>query len=183
MMINPPYEKQLVTPCHLPLQRVIRLGGAVDDDMANLIVAQLLYLDSTDSSKDITIYVNSPGGSVTAGMAIFDTMRHIRPDCSTVCVGLAASMGVSEEHFRTLAAELFIICMVFCHTQKLHAFPAAPPLATAPFLLLIFVCFAYVLFSRRRISAGIGVQGQALQPSQQPHHDPSAPGRSARASC
>ena len=72
---------------------MIRLGGAVDDDMANLIVAQLLYLDSVDPETDITIYVNSPGGSVTAGMAIFDTMRHIRPACSTVCVGLAASMG------------------------------------------------------------------------------------------
>ncbi len=74
-------------------QRIVRMGGAVDDDMANLIVAQLLYLDSVDQKKDITLYVNSPGGSVTAGMAIFDTMRHIRPDVSTVCVGLAASMG------------------------------------------------------------------------------------------
>jgi len=74
-------------------QRIIRLGGAVDDDMANLIVAQLLYLDSVDPKKDITLYVNSPGGSVTAGMAVFDTMRHVRPDVSTVCVGLAASMG------------------------------------------------------------------------------------------
>ncbi len=55
--------------------------------------AQLLYLDAADQKKDITIYVNSPGGSVTAGMAVFDTMRHVRPDCSTVCVGLAASMG------------------------------------------------------------------------------------------
>jgi ATP-dependent Clp protease, protease subunit len=65
----------------------------VDDDMANLIVAQLLYLDAQDPKKDITLYINSPGGSVTAGMAIFDTMRHVRPDVSTVCVGLAASMG------------------------------------------------------------------------------------------
>ncbi|KAG6785029.1 hypothetical protein POTOM_010751 [Populus tomentosa] len=73
--------------------RIIRCGGAVDDDMANIIVAQLLYLDAVDPSKDIVMYVNSPGGSVTAGMAIFDTMRHIRPDVSTVCVGLAASMG------------------------------------------------------------------------------------------
>ncbi|CAI5490166.1 unnamed protein product [Closterium sp. Naga37s-1] len=73
--------------------RIIRCGGAVDDDMANLIVAQLLYLDAVDPTKDIIMYVNSPGGSVTAGMAIFDTMRHIRPDVSTVCVGLAASMG------------------------------------------------------------------------------------------
>ncbi|GAV83624.1 CLP_protease domain-containing protein [Cephalotus follicularis] len=73
--------------------RIIRCGGAVDDDMANVIVAQLLYLDAVDPQKDIVMYVNSPGGSVTAGMAIFDTMRHIRPDVSTVCVGLAASMG------------------------------------------------------------------------------------------
>ncbi|XP_040961941.1 ATP-dependent Clp protease proteolytic subunit 5, chloroplastic isoform X2 [Gossypium hirsutum] len=73
--------------------RIIRCGGAVDDDMANIIVAQLLYLDAVDPEKDIVMYVNSPGGSVTAGMAIFDTMRHIRPDVSTVCVGLAASMG------------------------------------------------------------------------------------------
>nr|CAD1833222.1 unnamed protein product [Ananas comosus var. bracteatus] len=74
-------------------RRIIRCGGAVDDDMANIIVAQLLYLDAVDPTKDIVMYVNSPGGSVTAGMAIFDTMRHIRPDVSTVCVGLAASMG------------------------------------------------------------------------------------------
>jgi ATP-dependent Clp endopeptidase proteolytic subunit ClpP len=69
------------------------MGGAVDDDMGNLIVAQLLYLDSVAPEKDITLYINSPGGSVTAGMAIFDTMRHVRPNVSTVCVGLAASMG------------------------------------------------------------------------------------------
>lgn len=74
-------------------QRIVRMGGPVDDDMANLVVAQLLYLDSVDQQKDITMYVNSPGGSVTAGMAVFDTMRHIRPDVSTACIGLAASMG------------------------------------------------------------------------------------------
>jgi len=74
-------------------QRIIRLGGAVDDDSCNLIVAQLLWLDANDPDRDITLYINSPGGSVTAGMAVFDTMRHIRPDVSTVCVGLAASMG------------------------------------------------------------------------------------------
>ena len=74
-------------------KRIIRMGGAVDDEMANLIVAQMLYLDSEDPEADITMYINSPGGSVTAGMAIFDTMRHIRPNVSTVCVGLAASMG------------------------------------------------------------------------------------------
>uniref|UniRef100_M8C3C5 ATP-dependent Clp protease proteolytic subunit n=1 Tax=Aegilops tauschii TaxID=37682 RepID=M8C3C5_AEGTA len=74
-------------------QRIIRCGGPVEDDMANVIVAQLLYLDAVDPNKDIIMYVNSPGGSVTAGMAIFDTMKHIRPDVSTVCIGLAASMG------------------------------------------------------------------------------------------
>ncbi|KAK3147445.1 hypothetical protein QOZ80_3BG0282460 [Eleusine coracana subsp. coracana] len=73
--------------------RIIRCGGPVEDDMANIIVAQLLYLDAVDPTKDIVMYVNSPGGSVTAGMAIFDTMKHIRPDVSTVCIGLAASMG------------------------------------------------------------------------------------------
>eukprot|EP00252_Welwitschia_mirabilis_P017949 TRINITY_DN40077_c0_g1_i1.p1 TRINITY_DN40077_c0_g1~~TRINITY_DN40077_c0_g1_i1.p1 ORF type:complete len:303 (-),score=40.75 TRINITY_DN40077_c0_g1_i1:432-1340(-) len=73
--------------------RIIRCGGPVDDDLANLIVGQLLYLDAADPDRDIIMYINSPGGSVTAGMAIFDTMRHIRPDVSTVCVGLAASMG------------------------------------------------------------------------------------------
>ncbi|KAL8166342.1 hypothetical protein V2J09_007841 [Rumex salicifolius] len=73
--------------------RIIRCGGAVDDDMANIIVAQLLYLDAVNPNKDIVMYINSPGGSVTAGMAIFDTMKHIRPNVSTVCVGLAASMG------------------------------------------------------------------------------------------
>ncbi|GJN08072.1 hypothetical protein PR202_ga25960 [Eleusine coracana subsp. coracana] len=71
--------------------RIIRCGGPVEDDMANIIVAQLLYLDAVDPTKDIVMYVNSPGGSVTAGMAIFDTMKHIRPDVSTVCIGLAAS--------------------------------------------------------------------------------------------
>jgi len=74
-------------------QRIIRLGGAVDDESCNLIVAQLLWLDAMDPTQDITLYINSPGGSVTAGMAVFDTMRHIRPNVSTVCVGLAASMG------------------------------------------------------------------------------------------
>jgi len=77
----------------LMAQRILRLGGAVDDDKCNLIVAQLLWLDATDPKADITLYINSPGGSVTAGMAVFDTLRHVRPDVSTVCVGLAASMG------------------------------------------------------------------------------------------
>ncbi|KAM0031278.1 putative endopeptidase Clp [Helianthus debilis subsp. tardiflorus] len=67
--------------------RIIRCGGAVDDDMANIIVAQLLYLHAVDPNKDIVMYVNSPGGSVTAGMAIFDTMKHIRPDVSLYAMG------------------------------------------------------------------------------------------------
>lgn len=74
-------------------ERIIFLGNGIDDDVANLIVAQLLFLESDDPDRDINIYVNSPGGSVTAGMAIYDTMQHIKPDVSTICVGLAASMG------------------------------------------------------------------------------------------
>ncbi len=74
-------------------ERIIFLGGPIDDNVANLIIAQLLFLQSEDSKKDITLYINSPGGSVTAGLAIIDTMNHIKPDVSTLCVGLAASMG------------------------------------------------------------------------------------------
>jgi len=74
-------------------ERIIFLGGPIDDNVANLIIAQLLFLQSEDSKKDITLYVNSPGGSVTAGLAIIDTMNHIKPDVSTLCVGMAASMG------------------------------------------------------------------------------------------
>ena len=73
--------------------RVIFLGGAVDDDTANLIVAQMLFLSNEDAKADIHLYVNSPGGSVTAGLAIYDTMRYLRCDVCTYCVGLAASMG------------------------------------------------------------------------------------------
>lgn len=74
-------------------ERIIFLGNAIDDDVANLVVAQLLFLESEDPEKDIHIYVNSPGGSVTAGLGIYDTMQFIKPDVSTICVGLAASMG------------------------------------------------------------------------------------------
>ncbi|PLY12199.1 MAG: ATP-dependent Clp endopeptidase, proteolytic subunit ClpP [Sedimenticola sp.] len=74
-------------------ERVIFLVGQVEDHMANLIVAQLLFLESENPDKDIHIYINSPGGSVTAGMAIYDTMQFIRPDVSTMCIGQAASMG------------------------------------------------------------------------------------------
>ena len=73
--------------------RIIFLGGEVNDDIANLIVAQLLYLESQDTDKDIHLYINSPGGSVTAGFAIYDTMKYIKCDVSTICVGMAASMG------------------------------------------------------------------------------------------
>lgn len=73
--------------------RVVFLGGQVDDDLANIIIAQLLFLESEDPEKDIHLYINSPGGSVTAGMAIFDTMQYVKPDVSTICIGMAASMG------------------------------------------------------------------------------------------
>lgn len=73
--------------------RIIFLGGEVNDDIANLIVAQLLYLESQDPDKDVHLYINSPGGSVTAGFAIYDTMKYIKCDVSTICVGIAASMG------------------------------------------------------------------------------------------
>lgn len=73
--------------------RIIFLGGAIDDDVANLIIAQLLFLEAEDPDRDVHVYVNSPGGSVTAGLAIYDTMRYIRADISTFCVGQAASMG------------------------------------------------------------------------------------------
>lgn len=73
--------------------RIIMLTGEINDTMANVIVAQLLFLESADPKKDIHIYINSPGGSITSGMAIYDTMQHIKPAVSTICVGLAASMA------------------------------------------------------------------------------------------
>ncbi|HSW36427.1 MAG TPA: ATP-dependent Clp endopeptidase proteolytic subunit ClpP [Candidatus Limnocylindrales bacterium] len=73
--------------------RIIFLGSAIDDYVANLIVAQLLYLESEDPKKDINLYINSPGGSVYAGMAIYDTMQYVKPAISTICVGIAASFG------------------------------------------------------------------------------------------
>lgn len=74
-------------------ERIIFLGGIVDDDIANLIIAQFLFLEAEDPKRDITLYINSPGGMVTAGLAIYDTMQYIRPDVSTLCLGQAASMG------------------------------------------------------------------------------------------
>ena len=74
-------------------ERIIFLGSPIDDQIANLVVAQLLHLESTDPDKDVHLYINSPGGSVYAGMAIYDTMQLIRPDVATICVGIAMSMG------------------------------------------------------------------------------------------
>lgn len=73
--------------------RIVFLGSAIDDTVANLVIAQLLFLEAEDPDKDIALYINSPGGSISAGMAIYDTMKHIKADVSTICVGLAASMG------------------------------------------------------------------------------------------
>ena len=73
--------------------RIIFLGEEVNDTTASLVVAQLLFLAAEDPDKDISLYINSPGGSVTAGLAIYDTMQYIKPDVSTICIGLAASMG------------------------------------------------------------------------------------------
>ena len=73
--------------------RIIFLGSAVDDQVANIIIAQLLFLESEDPDKDVMLYINSPGGLVTAGMAIYDTMQYVRPDVATFCMGQAASMG------------------------------------------------------------------------------------------
>lgn len=74
-------------------ERIIFIGMPIDDHIASLTIAQLIFLEAEDSEKDINLYINSPGGSVTAGLAIYDTMRYIKPDISTICVGMAASMG------------------------------------------------------------------------------------------
>lgn len=74
-------------------ERIIFLGGPINDGLANVVIAQLLHLEHEDPKKDIKLYINSPGGSVTAGLAIYDTMQYVKPDVSTICVGMAASMG------------------------------------------------------------------------------------------
>ena len=86
-------ERQYDIWSRLLKDRIIFLGTAVTDEIANLLVAQLLFLESEDADKDISLYINSPGGSVTAGMAIYDTMQYVKPDVATLCVGQAASMG------------------------------------------------------------------------------------------
>ncbi len=73
--------------------RIIFLGGGIDDQMANLVIAQLLFLESEDPEREIRLYINSPGGQVPAGLAIYDTMQHVRPEVSTICIGMAASMA------------------------------------------------------------------------------------------
>ncbi|HBB36033.1 MAG TPA: ATP-dependent Clp protease proteolytic subunit [Cyanobacteria bacterium UBA8803] len=88
-----PYSDWIDIYNRLYRERIIFLGKEVDDDISNQIIAVMLYLDSEDNNKDIYLYINSPGGSVTAGMAIYDTMQHIKSDVVTICVGLAASMG------------------------------------------------------------------------------------------
>ncbi|AHB87725.1 ATP-dependent protease proteolytic subunit ClpP3 [Thermosynechococcus sp. NK55a] len=92
-MPGEPYTQWIDIYNRLYRERIIFLGKEVDDEIANQIVAVMLYLDSEDPGKDIMLYINSPGGSVTAGMAIYDTMQHIKSDVVTICVGLAASMG------------------------------------------------------------------------------------------
>src|SRR2546425_2911642 len=74
---------------------IVFIGSAIDDNLSNLVIAQLLYLEAEDPEKDIHIYINSPGGSVTAGLAIYDTIQFIRPDVSTICIGQAASMAAA----------------------------------------------------------------------------------------
>jgi ATP-dependent Clp protease protease subunit len=101
MPIYPPYviertsrgERSYDIFSRLLMDRIVFLGSAVDDNVANIIVAQLLFLDAEDPERDINMYINSPGGSVYAGMAIYDTMQHLRAPVSTYCVGMAASMG------------------------------------------------------------------------------------------
>src|SRR3546814_3410009 len=108
-------------------ERVIFLVGAIDDHMANVIVAQMLFLEAENPEKDISLYINSPGGVVTAGMSIYDTMQFIKPDVSTICIGQAASMGAlllaagakrSEEHTSELQSLMRISYAVFCLKKK-----------------------------------------------------------------
>ena len=87
------YERWVDIYTRLGVERILFLGSEVNDAVANALVAQMLYLDSEDSSKPIYLYINSPGGSVTAGLAIYDTMQYVKTDVVTICVGLAASMG------------------------------------------------------------------------------------------
>ena len=93
MAQGPGFDPQSEVYNRLLRNRIVFLGTEVNDHIANLITAQLLYLESEDQEKDIWLYINSPGGSVTAGMAIYDTMQLVTPDVGTICMGLGASMG------------------------------------------------------------------------------------------
>src|SRR3712207_7689229 len=100
-------------------ERIVFLGTPVDDQIANLIVAQLLHLESEDPDKDISIYINSPGGSVYAGLAIYDTMQFIKPDVQTICVGIAMSMGaLDRKSTRLNSSHANISYAVFCLKKK-----------------------------------------------------------------
>lgn len=90
---SPQGERAFDIYSRLLRDRIIFLGGPIDDNVANLVMAQLLFLESENPNQDIQMYINSPGGSVSAGMAIFDTMNHVKPKISTICIGMAASMG------------------------------------------------------------------------------------------
>ena len=90
---NPRGERAFDIYSRLLRDRIVFLGSAVDDDVANVIIAQLLFLEAEDPEKDIHLYINSPGGSVTSGLAVYDTMRYVRPDVGTICLGQAASMA------------------------------------------------------------------------------------------
>lgn len=90
---SPSGERAFDIYSRLLKDRIIFLGGPIDDEVANLVIAQLLYLESEDNKNDIQIYINSPGGSVSAGLAIYDTMKFVKADVATTCVGMAASMG------------------------------------------------------------------------------------------
>ena len=93
MMASPGMDPALDVYRLLLKERIVFLGSEVNDQVANLLIAQLLYLEGEDPQKDIWLYINSPGGSITAGMAIYDTMRFVRPDVATICMGLGASLG------------------------------------------------------------------------------------------
>jgi ATP-dependent Clp protease, protease subunit len=92
-MAAPPFDPAQDVYRLLLKERIVFLGSEVNDNVANLLIAQLLYLEGEDPHKDIWLYINSPGGSITAGMAIYDTMQFVRPDVATICMGLGASMG------------------------------------------------------------------------------------------
>lgn len=97
--------------------RIVFVTGPIDDNMANVVIAQLLFLESEDPDKDIHLYINSPGGSVSAGMAIYDTMQYIKPDVSTICMGMAASMAIRAPGSRR-AGQAVCIAVFPCYDSS-----------------------------------------------------------------